>query len=467
MSTTAIVWLILVGGLAVCSLFRAVYGFSLYLLTFYLFPAFWWWGRPLPDLRWNLAAGIVFLLAVVLQGTRAPVQGRADPGKHIAMLAVAILVNATIVHVLFAPSLEVSMSSYIQLLKYVVLFFLIVAAVRNPADLRLALLSIVLGAAYLGFEVTVNDRGFFRGGRLEGIGAAGVDNANQLASLMATVLPLAGALFFWGGRKEKWLVAITGPLILNVILSCSSRGALLALTGGTLTFLTITTKSVRRKALLPLGLAGLAAFLLLGDDRIVERFSTIFYSAEERDESASGRLVLWKAGFKMVRDHPLGAGGDGFKRAYASQYLPDVGIDAEARSVHNGILNEACEWGIQGFTLRMFFIGLAVLMTRRIVRQQSAAGNVGEAALGCSLIASAATFVLSCLFGDYLDEEWGYWVTALMVAYARLYHTAAVPAVQPAAAPAPLVATAAGRAPLAAPALILTDLPGRPGGTTG
>jgi hypothetical protein len=439
MSITAVVWLGLAALLAVASLFRPPFGFSLYLLTFYLFPSFWWWGKALPDLRWNMSAGLVFLVAVLLHSR---MEAQPDPAtRRVGNIAVAILANATLVHLLLAPDLEVSLDNYIRVVKFVLLFFLIVNSVRNPRDLRLVLWSVVLGASYLGFEATVNDRGRMVNGRLEGIGAAGVANANELASLMVTILPLAGGLFFSGTRAEKLLVAITGPLILNVILLCSSRGAFLALIGGAVTFLVSTTGPVRKKAFAGLGLAALATFLLIGDVRIVERFSSVFTSAEERDTSATSRLVYWKAGFRMLLSHPLGAGGDGYKNAYASEFLAGVGIDAGARSVHNGILNEACEWGVQGFALRMLFLGLAAVLARRTLRHQTAMGNAGEAALGCCLLASMAAFVGSSMFGDYMDDEWGYWIPALIVTYTRLYGVASLSGVV--ASPAPALRTGA------------------------
>ncbi|MGH2603310.1 MAG: O-antigen ligase family protein [Dehalococcoidia bacterium] len=206
-----------------------------------------------------------------------------------------------------------------------------------------------------------------------------------------------------------------------MILLCSSRGALLALIIAGISFVVLASGAARKQAVYGLGLAGLTVFVLAGDPEILSRFLTTFTSAEERDGSAATRLVYWGAGFRMLSDHPLGAGGDGYTRGYASDYLADDGIDAGARSVHNGILNEALEWGLQGWVLRMLFIGMAVTMTRRTLKQQAALGRTAEAAMGCCLVASTVAFVCSSAFGDYLDDEWGYWMPALMVAYARLY----------------------------------------------
>jgi hypothetical protein len=437
MSTTLLAWVAITCGLTLVSFRRATYGFSLYLFTFFLLPMLWWWGRPLPALRWNLFAGIIFALAVVLQYVREPLQASPpEDTSRVGKFLVAIVINATFVHLVLAPDFGISLDNYIRVLKFAALFFLILASVRNPSDFRLVLWSVVLGAAYIGYEVTINDRGNMVRGRLEGIGAAGVTDANQLASLMVTVLPLAGGLFFSGSRRDKILVAITGPLILNVILLCSSRGALLAMVLGGLSFLLTASGRARKQAAYGLGLAALAVFVLAGDPEILSRFATTFAPAEERDTSSATRLVYWSAGLRMVVDHPLGAGGDGYKRAYSSEYLSGEGIDAGARSVHNGILNEACEWGLQGWALRMLFIASAMLLARRRVRQHAAQGRNNEAVLGGCLIAAMVAFTCSSMFGDYMDDEWGYWIPALIVAYSRL-STAEAPATEPLRSAAP------------------------------
>ena len=43
------------------------------------------------------------------------------------------------------------------------------------------------------------------------------------------------------------------------------------------------------------------------------------------------------------------------------------------------------------------------------------------ALFGCGIAASLTAFMGTCLFGDRLDAEWGFWTIALIVAHARLY----------------------------------------------
>ncbi len=163
--------------------------------------------------------------------------------------------------------------------------------------------------------------------------------------------------------------------------------------------------------------------------------------------------MFWTAAANMLVDHPLGAGGDGFSKAYARNYLPAVGyVERENRAVHNGIINEACEWGLQGWILRMLYIGAAVLAARRAMKWQLKQGDMNSAIMGGCLLASMAGFLMTCMFGDYLDNEWGYWIVALMTVYARLYgkeaaaETADATPVERTASEAPVRAGMPGRA---------------------
>jgi hypothetical protein len=56
--------------------------------------------------------------------------------------------------------------------------------------------------------------------------------------------------------------------------------------------------------------------------------------------------------------------------------------------------------------------------------------------MGLSLIVSTVGFLITCMFGSFLNNEWAYWLVALMARYAEVYEKAeeavAAPARQPA-----------------------------------
>ena len=410
--------------LVVLSFKRPSYGVAVYMLIFFSEPDLWWWGHVIGGYRWSLYGGIALLVSVLvsrLMNSQGAPSGHRRAGRFVGWIAVAMLVNATFVHLLLAPNATVSSGPYWLLAKFVLLFFLISAAIRTRDDLRIVLLSIVLGAGYIGYECTINNRGHLRADRLEGVGAPGATGANQLASLMVTVLPITGAFFLAGKRWEKLLMLPIAPFILNVVLLCNSRGAFLSLILSTGVLLVFAPPRVRKRVLLLVCLGGVATWMLLGDPHIVERFMSTFANKEHRDHSAQGRIDYWIAGLRVLNDHPIGTGGDGFKRVYGPQYIIAVnGENFSARSIHEGYINEACEWGVQGLFLRMLFLIGGIALLWKSSRTPDTAHDPFIRLVGIVVITGMFAFLVTCLFGDFLDEEWGYWVMALGIAHTRL-----------------------------------------------
>ena len=433
MSISLVVWLLTVAVLAALTMQRAAYGVSLYLFTFFINPTFWGWGEPIEAFRWNLMAALILVAGVALQGASPNRKGaEVMPWSTIVgLVALLMMANAIGVHLTLAPKPQVSIVLLTLLIKFVVLYFTMTAAIRTKEDLRLVAWSIVLFASYIGYQATINEAGQFNAGRLERIGAAGVQNANELASLLLAVIPLGGYLFLTGTRREKILAAVTTPLVLNVILLCNSRGALLALIAAVVVIVTMTPKGMRRRLFKGLALGGVALLILLRDPDIVDRFLTVFVDAEERDQSANARIMIWSAALAQIKDYPLGAGGESFSWIFGDKYLAQVGYNSGGRAVHNGYLNEATNWGIQGLMLRLLFFGLPLLAVITSSRRCAKAGDDEGALFGVCLLSAMTAVLVSAVFGDYLDDDWGIWMISLMVVHARVYAPATVTEKEP------------------------------------
>jgi putative inorganic carbon (hco3(-)) transporter len=430
MSLSAIIWVALAITFLVMSLKRPVWALALYFLTFFAAPSFWWWGDDLPNLRYALWAGYVLLAAVVI----VPVQGipNLPATDKLKTLSIAMLVNAAVVHLVLAVDRSISVEVLVEFFKYILLYFLISAAIKDRADLQRAIAVIALGAAYIGWEVTINERGDFSGSRLEGVGAPAAQTSNSLANVLLVTLPLAGTLFLQKSWKWKAVAIVASPLILNVLLLCNSRGAFLGLIGTGLSFVLIAKGKTRKRALQTMALGSIVLFFLLGDPDIMNRFVTTFTGSEERDSSASSRLMFWEAGLRMLNDYPLGAGGGAFKFTLGSRYLSILaGVeDADSRSLHNGFMTEATDWGIQGLLLKLLAFGVALSIAYRTAEKCRREERIQDALLGLCLATTAIGYLIHCLFGAFLDHEWGYWILALLVRYGALYQEAeaAVPA---------------------------------------
>lgn len=417
MSIMAGLWLALAVVLLFASFRRPVWAVALYMQTFFAAPHLWWWGRDVPRLRYALWTGAFLLLAVVLHAARTEKRkwGVVD------FAAIAVALNASLVHVAWSADSTISLDTYVEVLKYVLLYFMLCKAIRDKSDFRIVLMTVALGAGYIGYEVTINERGSFNGSRLEGVGAPAADTSNGLASLMLPMLPLAGSLFVAGTKREKLAAIVTAPLILNVLLLCNSRGAFLGLIGAGLMMLLLARGKTRKQAFQSLALGAVALYLLLGDPKILDRFQTTFVGSEARDNSAASRVTYWKAGLLMLNDFPLGAGGGAFKFIYAETYFQMVGSNEPARALHNGYLTEATDWGIQGIFFKMLFVGGALWIAYKGVKQTRNAGLPAESLIGMCTIAAAFGFLVTCVFGSFLNNEWSYWVVALMVRYREIY----------------------------------------------
>lgn len=418
MSLTAAIFVALYMILVPASiLHRPVWAVALYMLTFFAAPHLWWWGDDLPSLRYALIASFVLTVAVVLK--RDPEGGQRFRFFHGAALGMAV--NATLVHFLIASTPSVSWSNYVELLKFVLLFFLLWWAIQDKRDMRIVLIAIAIGAAYIGYEITVNERGEFSGGRLEGVGAPGADSANSLASLMLITLPLTGSLFIASRLWEKLVVVVSAPLALNVLLLCNSRGGFLGLIGAATSFLLVSRGATRKRALRTLALGAVALFLLLGDPEIMQRFSTTFVGSEDRDRSAASRLEFWQAGLAMLNDYPLGDGGGAFKYIHSGRYLSEIAGLNEDRSLHNGYLTEATSWGVQGLTLQLILIGGALVAAYKTSNRCRLNGQIESALIGVCVVVATAGLLIHCMFGSFLGNEWGYWLVGLLVRYSELY----------------------------------------------
>lgn len=421
MSLMILAWLAFLVLLAVLAFVRPIWGVGMYMLTVFACPGFWWWGKAIGHYRWNFYAGCVLLVAVLLS-TRPSDSWFPDTPtvKKIKKFLAAIVINATLVHVLLADSMAISSGPYIELVKFSGLICIMVAAVKDKRDFHILCLMLIVGASYIGYESSINGRGNLRGNRLEGIGMPNAASANGLACLFVTLLPLLGALLLNAKKWAKLLPLVAAPLMVDVLLMCNSRGAFLASISSAIVFLVGCPAKTRKQAMKLVALGAVVVWLLLGDPEIINRFMSTFEDGE-RDRSAASRLDYWQAGFAMLADYPLGAGGDGFHDMHGSKYLRKVGYYYESRSVHNGHINEMCDWGLQGYFLRISLIALAMWNAYLTSRRRTHVGDAPGALLGTAIIASFSGFLVCAMFGDYMDNEWGYWMVAISIAYAKVY----------------------------------------------
>lgn len=419
MSSTAILWflsylfLVLKGlgrpGLIVCA----------YVLTFYLAPNLWWWGKDgvlATTNRWSLYTGMVLIVGIIFNAYKARELLGAD--RFFLLLLVLYTINCTLVHFFLANYTIISFGEWDLLWKTMLVAILFRLAIHNIDDLNWILATSVIACGYIGYEIVVNDAGKSIHGRLEGIDFPGASGSNGAAAIMSMVFPFIAYLVICKPFKySRILGCLCAPLILDSVLRFNSRGTFLGMgVSGVMLILMARGKS-RRDALIAVFFGVLAFLYQAQDPKIWERFFSIGASQEERDASAEHRIESWKAGFQMIADYPLGSGGrSAFISPRGNSYIAHLAYN-EYRSVHNGYISVAAGWGVQGFLLVTTAFLIAMARTWLAVKYFQQLGNEKMVFLGAAILAAFFGQATTAMFGDYYDGEWFVWLAIYGLVY--------------------------------------------------
>jgi hypothetical protein len=405
-SLTALVWVTLYSIAVLGAWFNPMYGLFGYLLEYFQRPSLYWWGRELPDLRWNFTIGAVASAAYLLRKESLPPVTRTTNVALFLMLLQAV--NTSIVTT-WAVNEQLSWNWSVTYWKLVVSYFLFSGIVRTPKNLALVLVFQMLGAAYWGWDALDNRR---FGGRLEGIGSGDTLNANKLAAHIITIVPMAVMFVFL--KQARWIrvvALISLPLILNLVVLTNSRGATVGLGASLVAAVLIARKGIRKQIVIG-AIAAVIGLYAVADPEYIARQQTI---ADPQDNSAQTRLYLWKGSTGMILDYPFGAGGRGF-HFLSPRYIPQL-VEAdgdEGRSSHNTYIQVAVDWGLQGLVLFLALIGYTFVVLHRVRKERVETDWIYFVSLGIQL--GLIGTLTAAFFSVRFYGESVYWLCGLSTA---------------------------------------------------
>jgi hypothetical protein len=415
MSRMALFWSALYFGNLAAAIIHPIHPMVAYLAFYYLPPHLNWWGRDLPDLRYSLLASAFLLLSIVFFGSNM------EPLKRERNYAMAWLLAwgaNTVLVTAWALQAARSWAYTVVCLKLVLLYALIPAAVRTPTQFDIFGTMHVAGAFYWGYKAWDDPRR--EAGRLIEVGGPDSQNDNQAAGHLLTVIPFVVLYVLTEKRKvPRLLYAGAGAFIINVFILCNSRGATTGLVVAGLSAILLAGKG-RRKRLIGVAILCAGALLYLADPQFIERQQT---TTNPQDKSALNRPILWRAGFEMIRDYPLGGGGRTF-HILSSRYLPEEMLErnqAEEKSPHNTFIQLATDWGIQGFLLYSGFMVATLWMLHRIRRRMPA--NTWYVYRSLAIETALIGTMTAGVFSSRAYGESIYWMCALAFALYRMQST--------------------------------------------
>ncbi|MBN2301330.1 MAG: O-antigen ligase family protein [Lentisphaerae bacterium] len=224
---------------------------------------------------------------------------------------------------------------------------------------------------------------------IEGIGGDQLSNRNDLSAVVVLYFPMAYYSMFSTQKWIKYCIGIPATIISAIfILFAGSRGAFLGLIAS-MALIFLQTPGVRQKFKMLITMAvigGLFAAVIIPlapegfFDEYTERLRTLLGEEEEDtgeleyEDSAAGRLAMWKAVYYLMKQHPefwlTGMGLRGFSAIYIDYFdeivphLDDKEIPlilyggGGGKAIHNTYLNIATSGGIIVFLpwmLLLFF----------------------------------------------------------------------------------------------------------------
>ncbi len=378
---------------------------------------------------------LIFLMGALLHPTQ--IIGGAIGGLHLARNLAFLMLFAWLFHILIYRDFRMiksrqnwlvlgfgmmmlcsslryfdfSFPSFIELLKLLILYFMIINLVKKPKQvfiiiwflIFLCLISSLVGV----YQYFNNIGGYSPEDKVIRITGTSID-PNDYAMHLVMVFPLLISFFFITRNIIIRLILITTSiLLLSNIIFTFSRGGFVGL-GITAIFSVVIL--IIQKRIKTVGLISLLISLILISSFIPvkywERMTTIL---NPKEASSAARFESWKAGIGMMRDHPILGIGLG---CFASEYALRANIDSYRvkipRFAHNSYIQVGAEIGVIGLT---FFLLLILFSFRDILKAQRIFREKNEVALselcqflGVGLIGYAACGMF--LTQAYLTMFW-------------------------------------------------------------
>ncbi|MEA2419547.1 MAG: hypothetical protein QOE60_1753 [Thermoleophilaceae bacterium] len=353
--------------------------------------------------------GIVLMLswlAIVTAGER---EQRERIFSHPGFLFVLmLLVTWTGVSALWAESPPAALDAATRYLPNAFLFLIVFAGVRNRDQLVWVLGAFVLGAFISAIYGMLVPPPLEEIGRLSG---AGGGDANEVAASLVAAGILAAALTAALRARPIMRVgaAIAVPLCGFAVFLTLSRGGLIAL--GASLIAAVVMGGKHRGAVMAAAVSAavitVVYFAALAPAAAVERVTGL--------GGGTGRVDIWKVGWRMVQDQPLRGIGAGNFPIASIHYLLEPGalqrddfIVDTPKVAHNTYLGVLAELGLIGFVLFMSVVVFSLVCTVRAAKRAERSGDRMLEILARALFVSLVGLLAADFFvsREYSKQLW-------------------------------------------------------------
>jgi O-antigen ligase len=451
LSLSAVLFVLAFGAGCVLAFTRhPVFGTAAYVGTFFLSPQLRWWGQGLLyNVRWSFIAAAVTLIAIFVS---KKAQKPAIPfTKHGVVWLFLFFIFWILVQGAWALDQREHADLASYYLKFTLAFVMIYYTIDSASSLRVFMWTYVFGCFYFGWVAYTT----YTGGRFEGFGGAGINEANAGALTIVTGTLLASSLFLDGKWRERGVLMLMIPFMLNGLVTTISRSGFLALTAGGLVFLYFAPKKYRKQIGI-LSLLALVLFLMLTGPTYWKRMRSLEHAGEtvQGVDTGQDRLAIIKVQWKLFAMHPLGCGATCTtvlsKNYLDKKYLAETADGVMRRASHNTYMTIIVDHGIPGVFLwggMWLWVAVKCFKLGKAYRKQGGF----EATAFPSIAAIFAALAVGDMFVTYGKYEIRVWMIAVVMALLSI-ETARVKQEKLAGAPVPAAGPSRKTAALPSPA---------------
>lgn len=289
--------------------------------------------------------------------------------------------------------------------------FLSITIYVNTLDRLKKLMNIWVGLmSYISINVILHGRG-------EGAGSNFLADENDYSLLLNMMVPFSFFLFLSEKQHfKKFIYALISILAVVSIVISFSRGGFVGLV--CVGFI-IWLYSPRKLATMSIVLIVSASIYYRAGDMYINEMGTI---TDTKESTSLERIELWKAGWKMFLDNPLGVGGGNYRvnvQDYQTTYFKRSMWGTPTHSLWVQLLSELGLFGV------FIYISILVFNLKDIYKIKTYSEKSGKDVpltyyLSLSFLASLVGYFSSGSFLSVLYYPHYYYVTAMIIATKRI-----------------------------------------------
>ena len=382
----------------------SLFTIAVYLRPYEFIPALW-------PLR-TMAFWIALVTALAYVPTQLGLEGNltSRPREVNLLLLFGLMV---LLSVPFADDPAYSFGGFLDFIKVILIFVVLVNVVRTESRWRRLVLLLLAISCYLGASALRNYGAglqMVEGFRVRGSIGNMFDNPNDMALHLVTMVPISvGLMLSTRNQLAKLFYIVCALLMLGGIAVTFSRGGFLGLfcAAGVVIW---KLRSRNRFLVVVAGVVLAGALLLFAPGALADRFSSVF--DKDQGSSVGARKDDLKRSLLVSARHPLFGIGIGNYMFRSNRGL----------ATHNAYTQVSSELGVIALVLYVLFI-ITPLKRLRLIEQRYSTANVKTRYyyLAVTMQASLIGYMVSSFFASVAFLWYVYYLVGLALCLSRLY----------------------------------------------